>query len=642
MATDTFETAMATMGLLPDTVVTDPRGTIMPSWSRPESQDDHALQALPPLSLAASEDEQRAELCLGEKLGEGGMGVVRLARQLPLARDVAVKSVRPDKTGPEATLALLREAWVTGSLEHPNVVPIHALGCDAEGAAMFVMKRIHGVSWRRLLREPESLPPEARADPLGWHLEVLLQVCNAVAFAHSRGVVHRDLKPDNVMVGPFGEVYVLDWGLAVSTDPENTRLPRAADVRGIAGTPQYMSPEMVAGDGGRIGLRSDVYLLGAVLHQVITGRTRHGGVTPWEVLAAAWRSPPYSYGPDVPEELAAICNRATAPDPEDRFGSALELKAALAAFVKHRHSLAVAQAARGHLSELRGLLASAGEDVIAVGRAFSACRFGFQLALDAWPGNTGAREGLREALRSMVEHELRARNLRSALSLVAELREAAPETADDALDGRIAELEASLAAERAHAVELERLRLNADLRVGSRTRAFFALALGVLYGVGPLVTGGMERRGTFVLTHGHNIALAGGLVALVVAGLLWARETMFKTEFNQRVSLSLLVVAALSLIISVSCWQVGVEPRAVVTVQILAFCMYMGMLGATLDRRLFLPAAAYLLAFAATLLWTRYLFDLMGAAHLSAGLAVAWFWRPERLVGRYAGDARGL
>src|SRR6185503_14452978 len=140
----------------------------------------------------------------GAVIGQGGMGVVREAEQVSLGRTVAVKTVKPDQRSPEAAQDLLREAWVTGSLEHPNVVPVHHLGLDDEGMPAIVLKRVEGVEWSKLIRDAEDVKRRyGAADLLVWNLSILMQVLNAIRFAHSRGILHRDLKPSNVMVGDF-------------------------------------------------------------------------------------------------------------------------------------------------------------------------------------------------------------------------------------------------------------------------------------------------------------------------------------------------------------------------------------------------------------------------------------------------------
>lgn len=241
-----YEVLLETLGLEPDKLeITD--GTIV---SRAEWQP----------AAGASAPGIMAELAMGETIGEGGMGVVRRAEQLTLRREVAVKQLRADTHRTYAQEQLLREAWVTGGLEHPNIVPVYALGTDPDGNPVIVMKKIEGTAWKDLIDLGDApsghADLDAATDRLAWHLNVFQTVCNALAFAHSRGIIHRDIKPDNVMVGAFGEVYLLDWGIAVSLDDET--LPLARDVKTVAGTPAFMAPEMASADGESIDQRTDV------------------------------------------------------------------------------------------------------------------------------------------------------------------------------------------------------------------------------------------------------------------------------------------------------------------------------------------------------------------------------------------------
>src|SRR5580765_37944 len=142
---------------------------------------------------------------LGSTLGEGGMGIVRTAMQPSLQRVVAVKTLKANATI-EDQLAVLREAWVTGFLEHPNIVPVHEIAVDESGAPLVVMRRIDGVTWHDCLREPAWAEKAGARDLLEQNLRILVQVCHALVFAHEKGVVHRDVKPANVMLGSFGEV----------------------------------------------------------------------------------------------------------------------------------------------------------------------------------------------------------------------------------------------------------------------------------------------------------------------------------------------------------------------------------------------------------------------------------------------------
>ncbi len=219
-----------------------------------------------------------AELSISDTLGQGGMGVVRAAHQLSLGRSGAVKQLRLDRRTPAAQRKLLQEAWAAGCLEHPHIVPVYALARDADGMPMMVQKHLDGVAWSDQLRAARVGHEEGlTGERLEAHLDVLERVAQAVAFAHHRGVVHRDIKPQNVMLGRFGEVTLLDWGLALATPEGDPRLPPLKSAQRPAGTPSYMAPEQLAEDDRRCGTGTDVYLLGAVLYELVTGRPPHTG-----------------------------------------------------------------------------------------------------------------------------------------------------------------------------------------------------------------------------------------------------------------------------------------------------------------------------------------------------------------------------
>jgi serine/threonine-protein kinase len=458
----------------------DPEATI-------SARDEQALRsvtmpALPRLAVEEAETSD-ADFEVRGVLGEGGMGRVLLARQRSLDRDVAVKVLRAGAAVPSGIDALIAEALRTGSLEHPNIVPVHALGLDPAGRPVLVMKRIEGVSFGELVRDPAhpawSAIAEDAGDRLDAELEILAAVCNAAHFAHARGVVHRDIKLDNVMIGSFGEVYLVDWGIAVGGRERERGVTRGAPV----GTPAYLAPEMVHGDPRRVDARTDVYLLGATLHAAITGHPRHRGASLYDVLVSAHDSAPFAYGPEVPPELAAICNRAMARDPAARFASALELRRALAAFRRHRGSVALCAEAAARLAEI-----DRGEpDPRRAHAALTEARFGFTQALRAWPENEAARGGLSACLARMIEHEIAQRDLDGARALLAELGEERPDLA--------ARIEALAEDLRGREERLRALEQDRDLRVGGGAQlAMVAVMPALVIGVGTwLVRRGVER-----------------------------------------------------------------------------------------------------------------------------------------------------
>ena len=276
---------------------------------------------------------------LGETLGAGGMGEVRAAHDPILRRDVALKRLRHTDSGSIARF--IAEAQVTAQLDHPNIVPVHALGTDAAGRPVLVMKRIQGRSLQELL--------ETGLLDLHGRLDVFRRVCDAVAFAHARGVIHRDLKPENVMVGDFGEVLLVDWGLArplarapdahestITVDRFQTSEGRTR-TGAVAGTPAYMAPEQAEGRLAELDTRTDVYGLGAMLHAILTGAPPLSG-PPEEVLEHVRNGaiPPPSERTRVPRELDAIVRRAMARAPADRHPSAVALREDVDAWLTHR------------------------------------------------------------------------------------------------------------------------------------------------------------------------------------------------------------------------------------------------------------------------------------------------------------------
>jgi PAS domain S-box-containing protein len=273
----------------------------------------------------------------------GGIGRVWLARDGDLGRDVALKELRPEQAE-EAALRtrFLQEAQITGQLEHPGIVPVYELVRAEDGRRPFyVMRFVKGRTLSQAARDYHHNRRAGRAEPLELPalLNAFVTVCNTAAYAHSRGVVHRDLKGQNILLGDFGEVVVLDWGLAKRLGrPEVSEaappMPGAAEdsaqtVQGqTLGTPGYMAPEQAAGRPDLIGRHTDVYGLGAVLYEVLTGRAPFVGPDTATVLRRVQEEappPPRESWPEVPPALEALCLRALAKRPEDRPAGAAEL-----------------------------------------------------------------------------------------------------------------------------------------------------------------------------------------------------------------------------------------------------------------------------------------------------------------------------
>ena len=269
----------------------------------------------------------------------GGMGRVWLARDNSIGRNVALKELRPEGAG---TLGIsrrfLNEAKVTGQLEHPGIVPVYEVATDASGQPFYTMRFVKGRTLHEEVQEFIKRRTESGYSPMELRelITALIGVANAIGYAHSRGVIHRDLKGQNVVLGNFGEVVVLDWGLASfvgATDVDDDRLPVSGSgvanqthAGQVVGTPAYMSPEQASGNSDNMAVQTDVFGLGAMLYEMLTGKAPFGGDLVAETLAkakAGFCESPRSVWSECPRALEAICIKAMAKDQVDRYASAI-------------------------------------------------------------------------------------------------------------------------------------------------------------------------------------------------------------------------------------------------------------------------------------------------------------------------------
>ena len=317
-----------------------------------------------------------------EEVGRGGMGKIVKIWDQELNRFLAMKLILDGTAGdPERVSRFVQEAQVMGQIDHPGIVPIHDFGVDSEGRVFFTMRLVKGQDFNEIIEL-------GIGEKDGWNMSrlvgVLISVCQAVAFAHSRGIVHRDLKPANIMVGRFGEVYVMDWGLAkvkgrdevvdlrlrenaqssdltVQTErrPEEggpSDSPLITMDGSVVGTPSFMAPEQAAGDLDSTDQRSDVYSLGAILYVILTGQPPYlppgTQISPRAIWARLMEEPPkpvHQVNPKAPPELMAVCEKAMGRDPEERYENSLDFAEDLQRFIDGR---AVRAYRTGALTEL--------------------------------------------------------------------------------------------------------------------------------------------------------------------------------------------------------------------------------------------------------------------------------------------------
>jgi serine/threonine-protein kinase len=278
-------------------------------------------------------------------LARGGLGKVSVAHDDELDREVALKEIQRRHAGRrESQLRFLTEARITGSLEHPGVVPIYSMGNFSDGRPYYTMRLIKGKTLAARIKEDRiaQLKGQAYEQAIRPLVNHLIDVCNTIAYAHSRAVLHRDIKPTNIMLGKYGETLVVDWGLAkanesAGNDPMQSETPLAelmesgsqpTEFGSVIGTPSYMSPEQANGRVDLIDTRSDLFSLGATLYHILTGSAPYEGFSRDDILdrARKWDLQPLrSLQPMVPKELNAICLKAMAKDRDDRYGSAKDL-----------------------------------------------------------------------------------------------------------------------------------------------------------------------------------------------------------------------------------------------------------------------------------------------------------------------------
>ncbi len=313
------------------------------------------------------QDEESPKYVLNAKFQQGGMGAVYQAFDRDIRRRVALKMAPEDDQ--RSRLRLIEEAQVTGQLEHPNIVPIHELGVNADGRLYFTMKLVEGRSLKEIIDDLKknrgSIPSEYSRNNL---LLAFMSVCHAIAFAHSRGVVHRDLKPANIMLGKYGEVLVVDWGLAkprhsrgekvdsssrsVSVDKQSKKVfsdsvtsfreDTGLDITMegmVVGTPAYMAPEQAEGRVEDVDELTDIYALGAILYEILTYERPVEGKNFNELLAniiCGFIVPPEERLPELPRELSAIILKAMSKNKEDRYTSAEVVRQDIQLFLEGR------------------------------------------------------------------------------------------------------------------------------------------------------------------------------------------------------------------------------------------------------------------------------------------------------------------
>lgn len=590
------------------------------------------VEDLPEIRLGEKGDPS-ADLVLGDPLGAGAMGVVHKAWQTALERDVAIKRLTEARESEQGRRELLLEARLTGMLDHPNVVAVHALARTTEGDPLMVMKRVEGVTWRTLMVEPEHpLWADRKGDRLERHLQILVQVCRALEYAHSRGVVHLDIKPDNVMVGRFGEAWLMDWGLAIFLE-DRASMPEEHPV----GTPAYLAPEQLEGRKNT-DVRTDVFLLGAALHEVLTGFPRHHAEIVEAVIFNAYECLPATYGPEVPAELGALCNQACHREPEQRFQTARAFREALEEAIGHREAIGLAGAALEQLDALRPDLEAATADPSDAARnervasLAAGARFAFERSLRAWPDGPQARGGLQELLEGLIGFELARRNVEAVGPLLSALPVPAKE-----LEERYAALRAEMAGELDARRELATLRRESTFGSGGDWRRTIGFGInGVVWFALMGAWGVAAHRDPIWADATMQAWVAAGVAVVNIAVVVGLRGLFFDTRIRRAFTAAYCVFMG-GLVLNRVCaaaLDLGIE--AIFTADALVLTSFIGALAAFAVPALWWAATVTVGAVLLGAAYPDWMFWLAAADLLVVNAIFGWALRPKEAGGRIA------
>lgn len=436
--------------------------TILTRWSR------HTLTQSPSSTLGRDlagdlpvpEVNTRAVFRMGENrtadylvvgtLGEGGMGIVFEAEQVYFGRRVALKMIKSGlASDPAAVKAFFREAVITSKLDHPGIIPVLDFGVSQDDRALYAMMKAGGVPWHRVMR----------AKTLSENLAIFDRVADIAGYAHTRGILHRDIKPANVLLGNHGEIWLGDWGVALTRLPDGTYSHATP-----AGTPQYMAPEMARCDNARIGPASDIYLLGAVLFEIVTGGPPHDGENSG---AALLNSAKNSIRPTSQTNgLLQIAYKAMAGRPDQRYASADDLRNAVTARLRFNESVYRQQQADTHLSNAR----ETGDYDL-----FQQAIAGYDEAIALSPENSAAKQSRTQALVEYAGKALAKSELELAASIV---------QAETGVDKRLVRMMQKIAVEKAATAHRRRRRIGINLLLLGVVIAMLASGIYIYFGGG--------------------------------------------------------------------------------------------------------------------------------------------------------------
>ena len=522
-----------------------------------------------------SYDHSEPLLSRGEELGKGGMGRVISGIQASTGREVAVKEVRADKASKFIVRRLLQEAWITGLLEHPNIIPIYTIDKNEHDQPMILMKRVSGRTWHSYIQHPETIPNVSTdLARLKWNLDIFLEVCSAVHYAHDKGILHRDIKPENVMLGDYGEVYLLDWGIAVAIDDRyQSWIPTADQSKGIAGTPSYIAPEMIT--AGSLSIQSDIYLLGAVLYEIAEGKAPHEGISIEGLVEHCQHFVPTFER--TPTRLQPIIRRAMAINPDDRYSGVEVLQHDIQLLIQCLDMQKIIDSVHAEMEGFEEKMKQERPSRTLLYEHFVAVRFGLkQVNKDFLSERDFAR--YEKMLRTLCEWELQGGRPETAALLLYEFRQF-PQDIEEQISIQ----------KEAVKQEQERLRkmdIEQSDTIGIKTRAF-VIILTILgwaaFPIWSLITG-------IDYNYGHLFMQSTAMLSWMLLIGVWAKDTLSSTGVNRRTFGMLLAEPLFHTIADLCAWTIDMTPSEAWLLRFIVWSTMLLSYGILMEVR-FLPIA---------------------------------------------------
>ena len=477
---------------------------------------NHTISLSFPISDTPQEDVSVDDsLSILGNLGEGGMGEVLLVREACPRREVALKIAKDKKQ--HYMRAIKHEAMIMGSLEHPNIIPVHRVMDSDEHGLCMLMKKVDGKSL------------DEYSDSFGdieWirsGIQILIQVCHALEYAHNQGIIHRDIKPENIMTGAFGEVYLLDWGTALDMSSLHTAQ------KAILGTPAYMAPEMLTGNPSLIKPYTDVYLLGATLHEILTGSKRHSGLNMEEILRSVRTSKSHVYESHVPEQLGQLVNRACHLITTQRIQTIQAFRTELERYLEQREGYRIFEEAQ----KAATLFQKENAVDIRLGYFFTA-RFGFEQALRIIPNHSESHAALESLLYQMVDWQIE----RGQFIMAKGIYKSLVKPCEKLQKRMVQAIEAQERQERKR-LEIERVAQDHDKSQSKRERLILTVSVSAICLVMMAAVIIYDAIFEPTITPSRLIMTMGSISVVTSCALLFGRKQLLANAVSRRISISL-------------------------------------------------------------------------------------------------------